>query len=633
MSNDSNGDTIISQTQDDGAMINSHEELISAFQRDVASFASSSSSDNYTKLAIWSCVIGYCEALATHKDAARRYALYPIPMHALQRLVQDEFVTLLNDVPNQVNQLANKTNNTKPHVSPPTRHRQTVQALSNAIWTRAQNRKSSMQDELHANSLYTCLHGDVDGKSIDCFGAALLTVIGMNILGFDSSMLTLSEDHAYESHSWDGNVSTENKRATCEVAIPGNNKAAQSKRGKEVSETFIEMQRSSGITAETSWLYMANNPILCDTPGMALAAMVGNMNCDVEKQSKNVKVGEVGKPQVVSGPLYKLKRDMLWALHESNYMATFPFAMMELGECEEHLGSEKGWEEVDVSDLVLNKAVDRSNDKPEPIMVLWNEKLFLDAISIARDVYGDSQTYPFLCKFIFSVMCSMCQYCTCLTRFHSCSILQCETDAGHYHKDAGRDNIYEEYRLVEAMRLYSEASRVASSYKYDTKDSMQLMKHMTTVASLLARDVLQVDNGADKEPRNWRHRENGVAFVTWLIAFFDSLLYWEEREQSSFVEILGLRHKHFIGKLLQFFPLDIRLDAIGKIHSSEDHQTLLSVVTEEELLYFTKPRSKRLVKESLLVAALSQDTIVVKELDMALPPSGNSRHRKRSRGT
>jgi hypothetical protein len=162
---------------------------------------------------------------------------------------------------------------------------------------------------------------------------------------------------------------------------------------------------------------------------------------------------------------------------------------------------------------------------------------------------------------------------------------------------------------------------------------MQLMKHMTTVASLLARDVLQVDNGADKEPRNWRHRENGVAFVTWLIAFFDSLLYWEEREQSSFVEILGLRHKHFIGKLLQFFPLDIRLDAIGKIHSSEDHQTLLSVVTEEELLYFTKPRSKRLVKESLLVAALSQDTIVVKELDMALPPSGNSRHRKRSRGT
>ncbi|EED90465.1 hypothetical protein THAPSDRAFT_263558, partial [Thalassiosira pseudonana CCMP1335] len=325
--------------------------------------------------------------------------------------------------------------------------RQTVQALSNAIWTRAQNRKSSMQDELHANSLYTCLHGDVDGKSIDCFGAALLTVIGMNILGFDSSMLTLSEDHAYESHSWDGNVTT------CEVAIPGNNKAAQSKRGKEVSETFIEMQRSSGITAETSWLYMANNPILCDTPGMALAAMVGNMNCDVEKQSKNVKVGE-------------LKRDMLWALHESNYMATFPFAMMELGECEEHL------------------AVDRSNDKPEPIM------LFLDAISIARDVYGDSQTYPFLY--------------------------------------AGQDNIYEEYRLVEAMRLYSEASHVASSYKYDTKDSMQLMKHMTTVASLLARDVLQVDNGADKEPRNWRHRENGVAFVTWLIAFFDSLLYWEE---------------------------------------------------------------------------------------------------------
>lgn len=50
------------------------------------------------------------------------------------------------------------------------------------------------------------LPGNVDNESLDCFVITLLVVIGMNILGFTNSTLTLSEDHAYVSHQLFNNV-------------------------------------------------------------------------------------------------------------------------------------------------------------------------------------------------------------------------------------------------------------------------------------------------------------------------------------------------------------------------------------------------------------------------------------------
>ena len=77
--------------------------------------------------------------------------------------------------------------------------------------------------------------------------------------------------------------------------------------------------------------------------------MVGNLNCDIDKQ----KVGGDGtKPHIVSKPLYKIKRDMLWILHE--HMSTFPFALMELAEAEEHLSSERGMEIIDATELSIS---------------------------------------------------------------------------------------------------------------------------------------------------------------------------------------------------------------------------------------------------------------------------------------
>jgi len=672
------------QLNDNGPMnIYSHEELTTQFQNDVKSLSTKSAQDDvvdpkkieqdYLKVAIWNFVVGYCEALSTHKDSTRRYSLFPVPFRALCQLVLEEFLPLLNDAKQKSASVAtsNSTNNsTKNGSSAQLRHRQAVQTIANIIWKRAQNKKCGtlMQDELHANSLYTCLCGDVDGKSLDCFGAASLVVVGMNLSALGNSCLTLSEDHAYESHSKQLNDGETKDavivRGTCEVAIPGNTKTAQSKRGREISETFSSQNQSStqrkkldAITAETSWLYMAKNPVICENAGMVLAAMIGNVNCDVEKQK--LKTGEEKMP-VVSGPLYKLKRDLLWVLHDAGFMKKIPFALIELGDCEEHMSSERGMEWIDVTGLVQGAKCDSNNgNEGGKIAVLRNEKLFMDAIHISRKLYDDSQAYPYLY-------------------------------AGHYHKDAGRDDPTQEYRLVESLRLYSEASRVASKYQYDSRDCMQLMKHMCTVASLIYRDILMhpfsnisstssagtitssttsvcgsdevvttaqntgnpsegdtaasssssgtIENNNDKsnnkQPRKWQLQKNAITAITWLLSFYDSLFHWEEREGQSFVDILGLRHKHSFAKMLGTFDLDSRRGAVETMLDGSNNNTTdkrIQAVTENQLQYFQNPRSQRLVKDSLLIQALLKEKVIVKELDMAIPSNELGRVRKRRR--
>jgi hypothetical protein len=174
---------------------------------------------------------------------------------------------------------------------------------------------------------------------------------------------------------------------------------------------------------------------------------------------------------------------------------------------------------------------------------------------------------------------------------------------------------------------------VASKYKYETKDCMQLMKHMTTVASLILKDFLLCPSASQdtKTVRVWERRENAVAAATFVLAFYDSLLLWEEKEETTFVEILSLSHKFFVGKLFQYFALDVRVDALAEIHKTELQRTTHSVITEEEMFYFRQPRSLRLSsRDSLFNAALAKEKIAVKEVDIALPSVG-SRQRKRAR--
>ena len=558
-------------------LLNSSQELLICFREMLKSENDESSPQLPPEtLAVWSCLMGYCEALATHKQ--RRYRIFPIPIDAIRRLVQQDFKKELllelksfrKDGP----------------------HRDNVREVANAVWSRAVS-KPNVRDELHANSVYVCLRGSIDRKSLDCFGAAIVTISGLQLLGIDNSLLTLSEDHAYERHV---DPSTGAILGTCEIAVPGSTKLAQSKRGRDISTTF-EANKNSKLTPEASWLYMASNPVMCDSISMTLVAVMGNINCTIEAKPNGT--------CFASGQLFDIKRDLLWELYGCGAMRKFPFGMMELGDCEMYRASPKGEEWITVPDM------------KEPI--LMNEQLFREAMDVNQIIYDEHQVYPYLY-------------------------------AGHYHREAGNEGPDDEYRLVEAMRLYAQAARVASRYRYETGDCLQLNKHISAVALLIAEDILREGGEQKVEPRDWTKLENAVAVCTWLLAFFDSLFLWEENSGgNSFVEILSPSNKHSMSKLFQLFSLDMRtraLDLVFQPMNSTDgdgggQKTPHRVVTTSESIpYFRSPQSKRLAVTGILVAALRKPKVSIREMELAIPADdshvgdsdgGVGRRSKRSR--
>lgn len=94
-------------------LLNNHEELLQIFQIDVDSISNNNNKENYQTIALWSCMIGYCEALTTHKDATQRYSIFPIPIDLIQRLVNDEFIPLINQAHNTVNNTKSNTSANK----------------------------------------------------------------------------------------------------------------------------------------------------------------------------------------------------------------------------------------------------------------------------------------------------------------------------------------------------------------------------------------------------------------------------------------------------------------------------------------------------------------------------------------
>lgn len=381
------------------------EELTAVFSESIE--------DQTCCCALWSCLFGYCEALCTHKDDARRFNIYPIPIDALKRLVASEF-----------------------HPPPAARtasleaHRLSAQAVSNWIWSKVVS-KSNAKDEKHANSVYVVLRGAVDGKSVDCFGAALATVIGLRRLGFASSSLTLSEDHAYESHPGDAN-----SICTCEIAIPGNTKAQKAKRGQETGKTF---DKRSKLSPATSWLYMGNDAVYCRTPPMILAAALANLNCLIDSKGNTMELN--------SEPLMLVKRELLWVLKDKGHLSMFPFAICELGWSEEHLTSTRGDTRVSIPALAS-------------VPVTTIEALYDEAIICCKEHYNDKQAYP---------------YCY----------------LGFFHKDGGQE---EEDRLAVALKYFGEAARVASGYMYEWGDSLQLTKVMAKLSEFIVAEILNNDN-------------------------------------------------------------------------------------------------------------------------------------------
>jgi hypothetical protein len=437
--------------------------------------------------AFWSCILGYCEALCTSKDAGRRYAIYPIPYDALKRLVEAEFT------PPVCPQITSGTSS-KAY----SRHRQSAQVVANWVWSKVVP-KSNAKDEKHANSVYVVLRGSVDGKSVDCFGAALTTVIGLRQLGFTNSTLTLSEDHAYESHTRndEGGDETVNSICTCEVAVPGNTKAQKAKRGQDTASTFDT--NKSKLTPESSWLYMGKNPIYCRTTPTILAAALANLNCLIDSKGNLMELN--------SEPLMLVKRELLWVLKDKGHLDMFPFALCELGWSEEHLTSARGDARVSIPDLA-------------PVPVTTIESLYHEAVTCCKEHYDDKQVYP---------------YCY----------------LGFFHKDGGQE---EEYRLGLALKYFSEAARVASGYLYEWGDSLQLTKVMTKISEFTIHEILN-DNGA---PRVWVQEVSAIECARWLFHFYDWLLLWEERSGEQFLSICKSNHKTGISKAFPLLPREVR---------------------------------------------------------------------------
>lgn len=550
------------------------DQLKAQFQADLSAEKNAQASRSRSKsdghlLALWSCILGYCEALATHKNADRRFSIYPIPIDALSRLVKDEFLPSLTCL----------------GIDDSTTHRNAARLVATCIWSKVTSKKDS-KDEQHANSLYVCRRGKIDSKSLDCFGAAVCTVIGLLCLEY-ASMLTLSEDHAYESHVDDeGDIS---KLATCEVAIPGNTLLVQNKRGREVKETFKD---SKVLCPEMSWLYMAKYPVLCDSMSMTMAAMLSNVNCSIESKVSGSN-GNVNVLQVSSGQLFDLKRELLWILRDGGHLTSFPFALCELGDCEENRASDRGEEWVQIDEFGAD----------QPVLVI--EALYHEAISICQAKYNDGQVYPY-------------------------------AYAGNFHKDAGQDAREQEYRLVEAVRCYAECSRVASGYFYEWGDSLQLTKVMTKLSEFIMSGILFSSSGV----RQWFERENQVAAGTWIVAFYDSLLFWEERTGSHFLPILTAGHKTGISKLFSVFPHDTRVEIIALV--SCDSKTAVPTfeppppskpITDSQMHHFKNPRSKRLVPHGLLLPALKRTKISIGDMELAIvvESSQDGRKSKRSR--
>lgn len=274
---------------DSGALFRTRGELLSAFATDVASLgapAAAAGDRGYMTVLRWSAIVGWAEAVSTNKDPSKRSRPFPLPARALGRLVEDEFLSLLDG--------AGRLPLPAEGGGPDGSHRDAIRSIANALWGRARNRSS----ENHSKSVYSLLRGEVETPKtgIDCFSSTLMAVCGMNVLG-RRSLLTLSEIHAYESHRPGG---AGGGRETCEISYVGADAAA--KRGRSISD----VREFKATNVDDSWMYMNGRPVICETAGEAMAALVSATNFDIDKNN-----------DVYSKALIEIKRDMLWVLYDA----------------------------------------------------------------------------------------------------------------------------------------------------------------------------------------------------------------------------------------------------------------------------------------------------------------------------
>ncbi|XP_045532460.1 menin isoform X3 [Pieris brassicae] len=227
--------------------------------------------------------------------------------------------------------------------------RELVKRVADVVWNSLT--RSYYKDRAHLQSIYSFL----TGNKLDCFGVAFAVTAACQVLGKNDVHLALSEDHAWVVFGKGG-------KETAEVTWHG--KGNEDKRGRSVGD---------GVLAH-SWLYVAGKPVIC-TRVMELAALVSSVNSTL---TPTIDVHEVSLMQ------YKL----LWLLYDKGHLDTYPMALGNLADLEEHMLSNYPDES---KQCIFKETIDTKPNTPKPD----STALYLQAIRSSRSHYDDRHVYPY----------------------------------------------------------------------------------------------------------------------------------------------------------------------------------------------------------------------------------------------
>ncbi|ALC38587.1 Mnn1 [Drosophila busckii] len=281
-------------------------------------------------LTMLSIVVGYIELSLTTGEAAAQAAQaalasngdvimgnsvpFPVVTHELIAGLYKKFQTILSVV-----------DKPKPHRQAT---REIIKKVSDVIWNSLI--RSSYKDRAHLQNLYSYL----SGNKLDCFGVALATTAGCQLLGYKDVRLAISEDHAWVVFG---------QKHVESIEVTWHGKGSEDKRGQDIG---------AGIESG-SWLYLGGLAVVCER-GMEVAAICVALNISLSANSDCVEVAE-------------LQQQLLWLLYELGHLKRYPMALGLLGELEE---------------------INRTHRS------ISCEQLFREAIESARSFYHNHHVYP-----------------------------------------------------------------------------------------------------------------------------------------------------------------------------------------------------------------------------------------------
>ncbi|XP_022122819.1 menin [Pieris rapae] len=325
--------------------------------------------------------------------------------------------------------------------------RELVKRVADVVWNSLT--RSYYKDRAHLQSIYSFL----TGNKLDCFGVAFAVTAACQVLGKNDVHLALSEDHAWVVFGKGG-------KETAEVTWHG--KGNEDKRGRSVGD---------GVLAH-SWLYVAGKPVIC-TRVMELAALVSSVNPTL---TPTIDVHEVSLMQ------YKL----LWLLYDKGHLDTYPMALGNLADLEEHMLSNYPDES---KQCIFKETIDTKPNTPKPD----STALYLQAIRSSRSHYDDRHVYPYTFQ------------------------------GGYYH----RHKMYKE-----AFHAWACAGDVIRHYNY-SRDDEEIYKEFAEIANELIPQLMKAESSGHSARSILKDPE---CFAS-LLRFYDGICKWEEGSQTPILHI------------------------------------------------------------------------------------------------